>query len=134
VATGYKGSRGVQVPPGHNPIGLDMIHDPKAKNGGTTPRQILDIQLFRQSLLISDEFEHGTSFIRKSISLPFQKSLRMPQLDVVCNLGISFNMDSSWTSCTLDIEIVLAILVESNFIWMWDQCHWKVYVVLFRCI
>jgi hypothetical protein len=37
------------------------------------------------------------------------------QLDVVCDLGISFNMDSSWTSWNLDIEIVLAILVESNF-------------------
>jgi hypothetical protein len=37
------------------------------------------------------------------------------QLDVVCDLGVSFNMDSSWTSWNLDIEIVLAILVESDF-------------------
>jgi hypothetical protein len=44
----------------------------------------------------------------------------MPQLDVVCDLGISFNMDSSWTSWTLDIEIVSAILVESDSIFMWD--------------
>jgi hypothetical protein len=29
----------------------------------------------------------------------------MPQLDVVCELGVSFNEDSSWTSWTLDIEI-----------------------------
>jgi hypothetical protein len=27
-------------------MGLDTIHDPNAKNGGATPRQILDIQLF----------------------------------------------------------------------------------------
>jgi hypothetical protein len=31
MATDYKGSRDVQVPPGHNPNGLDTIHDPKAK-------------------------------------------------------------------------------------------------------
>jgi hypothetical protein len=36
----------------------------------------------------------------------------MPQLDVVCDLGISFNMDSSWTSWTLDIEIVSEIMVN----------------------
>jgi hypothetical protein len=46
VALDYKGSRDVQVPPGCNPNGLDTIHDPKAKNGSATPRQILDIQLF----------------------------------------------------------------------------------------
>jgi hypothetical protein len=38
----------------------------------------------------------------------------MSQLDVVCNMGISFNVNSSWTSWTLDIDIVSAILVESN--------------------
>jgi hypothetical protein len=31
----------------------------------------------------------------------------MPQLDVVYNLDISFNVDSSWMSWTMDIEIVL---------------------------
>jgi hypothetical protein len=44
-------------------------------------------------------------------------SPRTPQLDVVCDMGINFNMDSSWTSWTLDIEIVLAILAESDFSW-----------------
>jgi hypothetical protein len=39
----------------------------------------------------------------------------MPQLDVVSDLGISFNMDISWTSWILDIAIVSAILVESDF-------------------
>jgi hypothetical protein len=39
----------------------------------------------------------------------------MPQLDVVCDLDISFNVDISWTSWTLDIELVSAILVESDF-------------------
>jgi hypothetical protein len=34
MATDYKGSRDVQVPPGCNPNGLEMIHGPKAKNGG----------------------------------------------------------------------------------------------------
>jgi hypothetical protein len=29
VATDYKGSRDVQVPPGCSPNGLDTIHDPK---------------------------------------------------------------------------------------------------------
>jgi hypothetical protein len=44
----------------------------------------------------------------------------MPQFHVVCNLGISFNMDNSWMTWTLDIKIVLAILVESDFSWTWD--------------
>jgi hypothetical protein len=39
----------------------------------------------------------------------------MTQFDVIYDLGNSFNMDSSWTSWTLDIELVLAILVESEF-------------------
>jgi hypothetical protein len=42
----YKGSRDVHVTTGHNPNGLDTIHGPKLKNGGATPRQILDLQLF----------------------------------------------------------------------------------------
>jgi hypothetical protein len=58
----------------------------------------------------------------------------MPQLDFVCDLGISFNMDNSWMSWTLDIEIVSAILVQSDFSWTWDWCHWKGYLVLFLCI
>jgi hypothetical protein len=44
----------------------------------------------------------------------------MPQLDVIYDLGIIFNMDSSWMSWTLDIEIVSTILVESYFIWPLD--------------
>jgi hypothetical protein len=44
----------------------------------------------------------------------------MPQLDVVCDLYISFNMDRSWMSWILDIKLVLAILVESDFVWTWD--------------
>jgi hypothetical protein len=38
----------------------------------------------------------------------------------VCDLGINFNMDISWMSWTLDIEIVLAIMVQSDFSWTWD--------------
>jgi hypothetical protein len=49
----------------------------------------------------------------------FPWSPRTPQLDVVCDLGISFNVDSSWMSWTLYIEIVLSILVESDFSWTW---------------
>jgi hypothetical protein len=41
-------------------------------------------------------------------------------LDAVCDLGISFNVDSSWISCALDTEIVSAIMVESYFSWTWD--------------
>jgi hypothetical protein len=58
----------------------------------------------------------------------------MLQLGVVCDLVITFNVDSSWTRWALDIEIVLAILVESYFSWTWDKCHWKVYLVIFLCI
>jgi hypothetical protein len=54
----------------------------------------------------------------------------MTQLDVVCDLGISFNVASSWMSWTLDIEIDLAILAESDFSWTWYQCHWKSHVIL----
>jgi hypothetical protein len=39
----------------------------------------------------------------------------MPQLHVVYDLRISFNLDSSWMSWTLNIEFVLEILVESDF-------------------
>jgi hypothetical protein len=28
----------------------------------------------------------------------------MPQLDVICDLGVSFNVDNFWMSWTLDIE------------------------------
>jgi hypothetical protein len=58
----------------------------------------------------------------------------MPQLDVICDLGINFNVDSSWTSWTLDIKIVLAILVEYEFSWTWDQFHWKFYLILLSSI
>jgi hypothetical protein len=49
----------MQVPPGCNPNGLDMIHGPKAKNGGAASRQILYVQLFQRSLFIPNEFGHG---------------------------------------------------------------------------
>jgi hypothetical protein len=39
-------------------------------------------------------------------------------MDVVCDLGISFIVDSSWTSWTLDIDIVSAILIESDLSWI----------------
>jgi hypothetical protein len=58
----------------------------------------------------------------------------MPQLDVICDLGIIFMVDTSWTSWTLDIEIVSAILVESDFSYIRDQFCWKVCLVLFLCI
>jgi hypothetical protein len=46
MATDYTGSKDMQVTTGCNPNGLDMIHSPKAKSGGATLRQILDVQLF----------------------------------------------------------------------------------------
>jgi hypothetical protein len=72
VATNYKRSRDVQLPPGCNPNGLDTIHGPKAKNGGAAQRQILDVQLIRRFPLISVEFRHGTSSIGTDIFLTFQ--------------------------------------------------------------
>jgi hypothetical protein len=39
----------------------------------------------------------------------------MSQLDVVRDLDISFNVNSSWMSWTLDIDIVSEIMVESYF-------------------
>jgi hypothetical protein len=38
----------------------------------------------------------------------------MPQLDVICDLNISFNVDNSQANWTLAIKIVLASLVESD--------------------
>jgi hypothetical protein len=72
AATDYKGSRDVHVPPGHNPNRLETIHGPKAKNGCVAPRQILNVQLLRQSPLIPDAFGHEISSIRNVLSLPFQ--------------------------------------------------------------
>jgi hypothetical protein len=47
MAMDYKWSReGCASTPGHNPNGLGTIHGPKARNGGTASRQILDVQLF----------------------------------------------------------------------------------------
>jgi hypothetical protein len=78
MATDYKGSRDVQLTPRHNPNGLDMIHSPKAKNGGAAPRQIVDIKLFQRIPLISDDLRHGTGSIRKDMYLPFQESKNVP--------------------------------------------------------
>jgi hypothetical protein len=64
----------MQVPHECNPNGLHTIHGPKAKNGGTAPRQILNIQLFQRSSLIPDKFVHGASSIRKFISLNFHEA------------------------------------------------------------
>jgi hypothetical protein len=69
-------------------------------------------------------------FHRKGYLLTFPTSPRMYQLDVVWDLGISFNVNNSWTSWTLDIDIVSAILVDSDFSWIWDWWHWKSYLVL----
>jgi hypothetical protein len=44
----------------------------------------------------------------------------MPQLDVVCDLDISFNTESSWMRWTLYIKIVSVILVQSDFSGTWD--------------
>jgi hypothetical protein len=44
---------------------------------------------------------------------------------IVCELGISFNMDNSWMSWTLDTEIFSAILVESYFSQTLDWFHWN---------
>jgi hypothetical protein len=56
---------------------------------------------------------------------PIPRSPWTPRLDVVCELGISFNMDSSWMSWTLDTEIFSAILVESYFSQTLDWFHWN---------
>jgi hypothetical protein len=71
AAIDYKGSRDIHLPHRCNPNGPDTIDGPKAKNGNTAPRQILDAQLFRRSPLIPNELRRGTSSIRKYMSLPF---------------------------------------------------------------
>jgi hypothetical protein len=62
----------MQVTPECNPDGLDMIHGPKAKNGGATLRQILDVKLFRRFPFILNDSRHATSAIGKAISLTSQ--------------------------------------------------------------
>jgi hypothetical protein len=62
------------------------------------------------------------------------KESKNAQLDVVCDLCLSFNLDSSWTTWTQHIEFFLIILVESDLSWTWEWCHWKFYLVLFWCI
>jgi hypothetical protein len=71
TATDYKESRDMHVTPGCKPNGLQTKHSPKAKKGGATLKQILDVQLFRRFQSIPDDFGHGTSSIKKDISLPF---------------------------------------------------------------
>jgi hypothetical protein len=58
----------------------------------------------------------------------------MLQLDVICDMRISFSMNNSWMSLTLDIEIVSAIMDESNFSLTWDQGHCYFCLVLFLYI
>jgi hypothetical protein len=70
----------------------------------------------------------------KGYLLAFPWTPRMPQLDVVCDMGICFNGDNSWMSWTLDIWIISAILVEFDFSWSSDRCHWKFYLTLFVCL
>jgi hypothetical protein len=55
-------------------------------------------------------------------------------------------MDSNWIhgpsgqnsgttpKTVLEIGTVLMIANDSNFSWTWDQCHWKVYILVFPCI
>jgi hypothetical protein len=62
----------MQVPSGCNTNGLDTIHNANARIGIAAPRQILDVQLFRWSPFIPDEFGDGISSIRNIISLPHQ--------------------------------------------------------------
>jgi hypothetical protein len=78
AATDYKGSRDVHVLPGCNLNGLDTIHDPNAKKGVAAPRQILEVQLFRQSPLIFDVFGHGTNSIKKVVSIHFEAIQERP--------------------------------------------------------
>jgi hypothetical protein len=47
----------------------------------------------------------------------FPWSLITQQLDVVCVRDISFKMDYSWMNWTLKIQIVLAIMVNTDFSW-----------------
>jgi hypothetical protein len=90
VATNYKGSRDVQVPPRRNPSGLANCFD--------------DSLCFRMNLNM------GLVPLER-LFLNFPRNPRTPQLNVVCDLGIRFNVDSCWTSWTLDIDIVSEIMV-----------------------
>jgi hypothetical protein len=62
----------MQVPLDATLMGLTIYTAPKAKNCGTAPIQILDVQLFWWLLLIPNEFGYGTSSIWMAISLSFQ--------------------------------------------------------------
>jgi hypothetical protein len=128
-----KGMEMFKYPQDATLMGLDTIHSPKAKNGSAALRQILDVHVLiipvdSRWIWTWDQF-HWNFYL-----LNFPRTPRTPKLDVVCYLSISFNVDMSWTSWTLDIEIISTILVESYFIWTWDWCYWKGYLVLFPCI
>jgi hypothetical protein len=134
TATDYKGSRDVQVPTGCNPNGPGHDTWPKGQKRRCSTKTnsrcpiLLTIPVDSWCISTWDKL-HWKGFL-----LNFPWTPRTPQLDVVCDLGISFNVDSSWTSWTLDIEFFSAILVESEFGWTWDQFHWKGYFVLSPCI
>jgi hypothetical protein len=55
-------------------------------------------------------------FYWKCYLLTFTRRPITPQLDVVCDLDISSNVNTSWMSWNLDVEIVLAILVKSGWV------------------
>jgi hypothetical protein len=84
----------VQVPPGHKPNGIDMIHDTRCKSQKRRHNTKIDsghpiilmILIDSEWIWICDQFQW------KSYLLTFPRSRRTPQLDVVYDLSVSFNV------------------------------------------
>jgi hypothetical protein len=101
-------------------MGLDMIHGPKAKKCWRNTKTDSEYLIVSMIPIGSGCIWTWDQFHWKGYLLSFPRSLRTSQLDVICDLGISFNVNSTWMSWTLDFDIFSAILVEYDFSWTWD--------------
>jgi hypothetical protein len=134
TATNYKGSRDVQVPLGCNPNGSRHDTWPKGQKWWCNTKTDSRCPIVSMISVNLEWIYTWDQFHWKEYFLTFPRSQRKPQLDVICDLVINFNVDNYRTSWVLDIEIVSAILTESDFSCIWEKFHWKGYLVLFSWI
>jgi hypothetical protein len=85
----------MQVPPRRNPNELDTIHGPKAIKQRCSTKTDSG-----HSGSLTIRTDSGCKWTKDQIHwkgclLIFPMSPRMPQLDALCDLGISFNVDNS---------------------------------------
>jgi hypothetical protein len=120
----------MQETPGCKPNGSRHDTWPKGQKWWCSTKTDSESPIVSMIPIDSEWIYTWDQFHWKFYHLTFLTSTRMPQPH---QLGINFKVDIFRTSWALDIETVLAILVESDFCLTWDQFHWKFCLILFLC-